>query len=306
MNARNGDFAVSQPLVLGHEAAGIVTAVGHSVDNFKIGDRVAIEAGIYCRNCNFCDKGRYNLCKEMKFCSSAAVYPHVDGTLQTKMNHPVHVLHQYVSFFPFLSVMELEQYPFSLPDSCSFDQASLAEPLSVVIHASRRCGLAPSQTVLVFGVGAIGLLACALAKHTGASKVCAIDINPARLEFAMKHGFADAVYCLPSPSVPSTKSNGVSINGISKASTFSDEQIKRSKDAATAALTAFDSKDGFDIVFECTGAEGPIQMCIFVSIFCSIIVLVFSVPSTFHSPKHISNRQQQLVDASCSSEWEHA
>ena len=173
--------------------------------------------------------------------------------------------------------MELESRPFSLPDSCTFDQASLAEPLSVVVHASRRCGLARSQTVLVYGVGAIGLLACALAKHTGASKVCAIDINPDRLEFAMKHGFADAVYCLPSPSVPSTtpRSNGVSINGISKPSatapaTFSEEQIKRSKDAAAAALATFDSKDGFDVVFECTGAESPIQMCIFVSIFRSL------------------------------------
>jgi L-iditol 2-dehydrogenase len=171
--------------------------------------------------------------------------------------------------------MKLESRPFSLPDSCTFDQASLAEPLSVVIHASRRCGLAPSQTVLVYGVGAIGLLACALAKHMGASKVCAIDINPARLEFAMKHGFADAVYCLPSPSVPSSttpKSNGVSINGNSKHSaaapaSFSEEQIKRSKHAAIAALAAFDSRDGFDVVFECTGAESPIQMCIFVSTF---------------------------------------
>lgn len=165
--------------------------------------------------------------------------------------------------------MEFESTPFSLPDSCSFDQASLAEPLSVVIHASRRCGLAPYQTVLVYGVGAIGLLVCALAKHMGASKVCAIDINPVRLEFAMKHGFADAVYCLPSPSVPSStpKSNGISKNS---ATAYGDEQIKRSKDAATAALASFGSKDGFDVVFECTGAEGPIQMCIFVSILCSI------------------------------------
>ena len=176
--------------------------------------------------------------------------------------------------------MELNSRPFSLPDSCTFDQASLAEPLSVVIHASRRCGLAPSQTVCVYGVGAIGLLACALAKHTGASKVCAIDINPVRLDFAMKHGFADAVYCLPSPSVPTPKSNGVSINGhgtskhsATATATFSEEQIKRSKDAAAAALLAFDSKDGFDVVFECTGAESPIQMCIFVSIFRSIIGL---------------------------------
>ena len=167
--------------------------------------------------------------------------------------------------------MELESRPFSLPDSCTFDQASLAEPLSVVVHASRRCGLAPSQTVCVYGVGAIGLLACALAKNMGASKVCAIDINPARLEFAMKHGFADAVYCLPSPSVPTPKTNGVFINGNSKhsaaAAAFSEEQIRRSKDAATAALAAFGSRDGFDVVFECTGAESPIQMCIFVSIF---------------------------------------
>jgi L-iditol 2-dehydrogenase len=189
--------------------------------------------------------------------------------------------------------MELESRFFSLPDSCTFDQASLAEPLSVVIHASRRCGLAPSQTVCVFGVGAIGLLACALAKHTGASKVCAIDINPVRLEFAMKHGFADAVYCLPSPSVPTPKSNGVSINGISKLSatapaTYSEEQIKRSRDAAIAALMAFDSKDGFDVVFECTGAENPIQMCIFVSIF--VLLLGRSPGSVYNSltKTHIS------------------
>ena len=72
--------------------------------------------------------------------------------------------------------------PISLPDSRTFDQASLAEPLPAVIHASRRCGLAPSQTILVYGVGAIGLLVCALAKHTDASKVYAIDINPVRLQ----------------------------------------------------------------------------------------------------------------------------
>jgi L-iditol 2-dehydrogenase len=149
--------------------------------------------------------------------------------------------------------MELEPSPSSLPDSCTFDQASLAEPLSVVIHASRRCALAPSQTVLAYGVGAIGLLACALAKHTGASRVCAVDINPVRLEFAKKHGFADAIYCLPSPTP------------TPPLPTFSEEQIKRSKDAAAATLAAFDSKHGFDVVFECTGAESAIQMSIFVS-----------------------------------------
>ena len=156
MNARNGDFAVSHPLVLGHEAAGIVTAVGHSVNNFKIGDRVAIEAGIYCRNCNFCDKGRYNLCREMKFCSSAAVYPHVDGTLQTKMNHPVHVLHQYVCFAPSFRWWSLNQgllaylthAPLTKPPSRNPSQSSSTLPGGVASPL-----LKPSlYTVLVLSV----------------------------------------------------------------------------------------------------------------------------------------------------------
>ena len=95
-HGRNGDFAVRAPLVLGHEAAGYVTAVAPGVTHLKVGQRVAIEAGISCRSCKHCDSGRYNLCKGMRFCSSAARFPHVDGTLQTKMNHPAFVLHPYV------------------------------------------------------------------------------------------------------------------------------------------------------------------------------------------------------------------
>lgn len=92
-HGRNGDFAVRAPLVLGHEASGIVTAIAPGVTTLKVGQRVAIEAGINCRSCSFCEKGRYNLCKGMRFCSSASRFPHVDGTLQTKFNHPAHVLH---------------------------------------------------------------------------------------------------------------------------------------------------------------------------------------------------------------------
>lgn len=97
-DGRNGDFTARAPFVLGHEASGIVTAVGPGVSDFTVGQRVAIEAGINCRNCSFCAKGRYNLCKGMRFCSSASRYPHVDGTLQSRMIHPAHVLHPYVLF----------------------------------------------------------------------------------------------------------------------------------------------------------------------------------------------------------------
>ena len=93
LHGRNGDFAIRDPLVLGHESAGIVTAIGSGVTHLRVGQRVAIEAGIMCNECEFCKKGRYNLCKSMRFCSSAKTYPHLDGTLQERMNHPARLLH---------------------------------------------------------------------------------------------------------------------------------------------------------------------------------------------------------------------
>ncbi|RDX51760.1 GroES-like protein [Lentinus brumalis] len=240
-HGRNGDFVVQAPLVLGHEAAGIVTAVGPGVKHLVPGQRVAIEAGIMCNNCSYCAKGRYNLCKNMRFCSSAKTFPHADGTLQERMNHPAHVLHP-------------------LPDSCTFEQAALAEPLSVLLHAARRAELTPTSrsTVLVFGVGAIGLLACALAKSYGASRVVAIDINQTRLDFALKNGFAQQVYCLP----------------LKDRAKTTDEALRQAKENISAALTEFDMPDGFDIVFECTGAEPCIQMSIHAAITGGKVMLV--------------------------------
>ncbi|CAL1699105.1 unnamed protein product [Somion occarium] len=242
MHGRNGDFALQAPLVLGHESAGIVTAVGPGVKNFVTGQRVAIEAGIMCRDCSYCKKGRYNLCKNMRFASSAKTFPHLDGTLQDRMNHPAHVLHP-------------------LPDNCSFEQAALAEPLSVLLHASRRASFTSSSapsTVLVFGVGAIGLLACALAKSYGATRVVAIDINQARLNFAKEQGFAEQVYCL----------------SMTDRAKTTEDQLKRARENVGAALSAFGEPDGFDLVFECTGAEPCIQMSIHAAITGGKVMLV--------------------------------
>ncbi|TFY73698.1 hypothetical protein EWM64_g10313 [Hericium alpestre] len=225
LHGRNGDFALQAPLVLGHEAAGIITAVGPGVKNLVVGQRVAIEAGIMCNDCDYCSKGRYNLCKNLRFASSAKTYPHLDGTLQERMNHPAHVLHP-------------------LPDNCSFEQAALAEPLSVLIHASRRAALASGHTVLVYGAGAIGLLACALAKSQGASRVVAIDINQARLAFAKNHGFADDVFCLPAAAKAKTP----------------EDQLRRAQENAQRVLKVFDEADGFDVVFD--QADVPSQTAI--------------------------------------------
>jgi len=239
VHGRNGDFALQAPLVLGHESAGIVTAVGSGVKNLVVGQRVAIEAGVMCNDCGFCSKGRYNLCKGLRFASSAKTFPHLDGTLQQYMNHPAHVLHP-------------------LPDDCSFDLGALAEPLSVLLHAASRADLQRGQTVLVFGVGSIGLLACALAKSKGASKVVAIDINQTRLDFAKSNGFAEDVYCLP----------------VGERAKTAEEGLKQAKEKITSALAQFGEEEGFDLIFECTGAEPCIQMSVHAAITGGKVMLI--------------------------------
>lgn len=94
---RNGDILVREPMTLGHESAGVITAVGSGVTSLKEGDKVALEVGLPCGSCALCQEGRYNICKEMKFRSSAKAYPHAQGTLQDRIIHPAKWCHKYVS-----------------------------------------------------------------------------------------------------------------------------------------------------------------------------------------------------------------
>lgn len=90
----NGDLCACHPLSLGHESSGEVVAIGAQVTGFKLGDRVALEVGVPCDKCAFCRKGRYNLCKKLRFRSSAKSYPHYQGTLQERINHPAAWCHK--------------------------------------------------------------------------------------------------------------------------------------------------------------------------------------------------------------------
>ncbi len=94
---RNGDIIVQEPLTLGHESSGVVTAVGSQVTKLKFGDRVALEVGLPCLECDLCKEGRYNICKSLRFRSSAKSFPHFQGTLQERINHPAVYCHKCVS-----------------------------------------------------------------------------------------------------------------------------------------------------------------------------------------------------------------
>lgn len=97
-HGRNGDIIVREPLTLGHESSGTVVAVGADVKDVAAGDRVALEVGVSCENCEYCSSGRYNICRGMRFRSSAKAFPHFQGTLQERINHPARWCHKYVPY----------------------------------------------------------------------------------------------------------------------------------------------------------------------------------------------------------------
>lgn len=164
-NGRIGDFIVKAPMLVGHEASGVVSKLGEGVTSLKIGDRVAIEPGVPCRVCDYCKSGRYNLCLEMKFCAT----PPYDGNLCRYYVHDA-------------------DFCFKLPDHVSFEEGALLEPLSVGVHACRRAGVTLGSKVLICGAGPIGLVNMLTAKAMGAESVCITDIDAGRLSVAKQLG----------------------------------------------------------------------------------------------------------------------
>jgi L-iditol 2-dehydrogenase len=164
-HGRIGRFVVESPLVLGHESAGVVEAVGERVDPARVGQRVSIEPGVPCLSCSECLAGRYNLCPDMVFYAT----PPVDGSLAE-----LAVIH--------------EAFAHPVPDTVSDEAAALLEPLSVGIWACRKGGVGPGSRVLVTGAGPVGIVAAQVARASGAAEVVVADVNPHRLAAAADLG----------------------------------------------------------------------------------------------------------------------
>jgi L-iditol 2-dehydrogenase len=94
---RNGSITVREPLCLGHESAGEILMVGSEVKDRRVGDKVAIECGVPCLECEFCLGERYNVCPKLRFRGSGAAFPHFQGTMQGKINHPGRWTHRCVT-----------------------------------------------------------------------------------------------------------------------------------------------------------------------------------------------------------------
>lgn len=168
---RHGGFGdiVVDDLVQGHEPAGEVVALGAGVKHLKTGDRVAIEPGIYCGCCEPCLTGRPNICPDVKYLSARSV----DGAFCEYLSRPEHTL-------------------LKLPESLTFEEGALLEPLAVSIHAVRASRLRLGDHVAIVGAGSIGLTLLQAARCAGATRVYVFDRLDHRLDFARKLG-ADEV-----------------------------------------------------------------------------------------------------------------
>jgi len=164
-HGRIGDFVVRRPLILGHECAGTVAAVGRRVRNVAPGDRVAVEAGVTCGKCAFCRTGRYNLCPDVVFLAT----PPIHGAFVQYIAHRADWL-------------------FKLPDAMSFEEGAMLEPFNVGLYAATLAAVTVGHTVAVLGSGPIGLTALQAARAYGAATIIATDIVPSRLRLARKLG----------------------------------------------------------------------------------------------------------------------
>jgi len=160
------------PLVLGHEVAGVIAAVGEGVENYKEGDRICAAHHVPCNVCHYCLSGHHTVCDTLR-----------------RTNFDPGGFAEYLR----LPRINVEQGIFPLPDEVSFEEATFVEPLACVLRGQRLAHLQPGQSLLVIGSGIAGLLHIQLDRTSGASYIMATDIVDYRLEAARKFGVDIAV-----------------------------------------------------------------------------------------------------------------
>jgi L-iditol 2-dehydrogenase len=162
------------PLVMGHEAAGEVAAVGANVDDLRIGERVTFDSTIYCGHCFYCARGEVNLCDNRQV---LGVSP---GPYR-----------RHGAFAEFVAVPRRIVY--RLPESLSYEQAALIEAVSVAVHGVNVTPVRLGDTAVVIGSGMIGLLTIQALRAAGCTRVVAVDKDQDRLKVARELGAAEAI-----------------------------------------------------------------------------------------------------------------
>ena len=164
-NGRIGHFIVREPMVLGHEASGVITEVGSEVTHLHVGDRVCMEPGIPDPNSKATRLGMYNLDPAVRFWAT----PPVHGVLRPSVVHPA-------------------AFTFKLPDNVSFSEGAMVEPLAVGMHAANKAQIRPGDVAVVIGAGPIGILNALAALAGGCSQIIISDVQQPKLDIAASLG----------------------------------------------------------------------------------------------------------------------
>jgi len=197
---RIGPFVVEEPMVLGHEASGTVIEVGAEVKNLKVGDRVCMEPGIPDPNSKATRLGMYNLDPAVRFWAT----PPIHGVLRPEVVHPA-------------------AFTFKLPDTVSFAEGALVEPLAVGMHSANKARIKPGDIAVVMGAGTIGMVTILAALAGGCGQIIATDVEQPKLDLAARLG----------PGTP----------------------VNVSRDSLAEVVNEITEGWGADIVFEASGNE---------------------------------------------------
>ncbi len=160
-----GQFIVREPMILGHEASGVITEVGSAVTHLQVGDRVCMEPGIPDPNSKATLQGMYNLDPAVRFWAT----PPVHGVLRPSVVHPA-------------------AFTFKLPDNVSFAEGAMVEPLAVGMQAATKAKIKPGDLAIVMGAGPIGMVTALAALAGGCSQVIMTDVQQPKLDLAATLG----------------------------------------------------------------------------------------------------------------------
>ncbi len=172
-NGGFGTVRLREPMILGHEVAGHIEALGEGVEGLQVGQLVAVSPSRPCGDCGYCLKGLPNHCVNMRFYGSAMPFPHIQGA--------------------FRELLVAEAAQCAPADGLTPGEAAMAEPLAVCLHAVRRAGDMLGRSVLVTGCGPIGILSIVAARRAGADRIVASDLSDFTLEMARKAGADETV-----------------------------------------------------------------------------------------------------------------
>ncbi len=163
------------PIIMGHEAAGVITAAGAGVNQWKPGERVTFDSTIYCGECEYCRRGEINLCDNRRVLGVSCEDYRRHGAFAEFAVVPQRILYR-------------------LPEDLNFEQAALVEPFAIALHAVRRSPPGLNDTVVVVGAGMIGLALVQALSQAGCGKLIVVDVAADRLALAAKLGATDTIH----------------------------------------------------------------------------------------------------------------